>query len=45
MNDGNGRFVRCADKERLNSIAAIDQRDVHVVTPALRHTRAFANHL
>jgi cyclohexadienyl dehydratase len=35
-------IVRCADKERLNSIAAIDQADVHVVTPPGGTNEAFA---
>jgi cyclohexadienyl dehydratase len=42
MNDGKRPIVRCADKARLNSIAAIDQADVRVVTPPGGTNEAFA---
>jgi cyclohexadienyl dehydratase len=42
MSDGKRPIVRCADKERLNSIAAIDQANVRVVTPPGGTNEAFA---
>jgi cyclohexadienyl dehydratase len=40
--DGKRPIVRCADKERLNSVAAIDQPDVRVVEPPGASNEAFA---
>jgi cyclohexadienyl dehydratase len=40
--DGKRPIVRCADKERLNSIRAIDRPDVRVVEPPGASNEAFA---
>src|SRR5262249_36163869 len=40
--DGKRPIVRCADKERLNSLAAIDRPEVRVVEPAGASNEAFA---
>ena len=42
MNDGKRPIVRCVDKDRLNSIAAIDQANVRVVTPPGGTNETFA---
>lgn len=40
--DGKRPIVRCADKERLSSVAAIDRPDVRVVEPPGASNEAFA---